>query len=229
MKKLLILLTAIVMVLSLAACGKETPSNNEDTSSVSQQQETQEAPKPVEEDPTQQETEEAPVSEENSTEASGRDKTFELSNEEIVCVIEYDSSICSQFEYDEEDEKDVAYIRSDVGGGLFGLTKGSTSAEDYVEKFKQMKEAGNNSYYRVEDLVVKERHSCEVKGYTYKTFTYSYVDVYVEQNAEYETFGMLGYVQLTDDIAIVVENDLYYDNWTEFVESMLYIKEVTVK
>lgn len=188
MKKILALVFATIMVLSLAACGGGSSSGS-----------------------------------------SNRDATFELSNEEVTCILEYDSSICEQFVYESEDIKDFAYVNSEAGAALLHLIQGSASAEQYIETFKDAKLAGNYSDYYVKDLVVEELHSCEVNGYTYKTYSYSYKDVYVSQGHEYENSGILGYIQLTDDAAILIEDELYYEDWATFAESILYVKEVKTK
>lgn len=161
----------------------------------------------------------------SSAGGSSRDASFQLSNENVTCIIEYDSSICDDPQYEMESITDYVYVYSEIGSATLQLIQGSASADEYVEDFKNDKLAGNYSDYYVKDLVVEPLDSCEVNGFEYKTYTYEYTDVYVSAGQEYENYGRFGYVQLTDDCAILMDDDLYYDNWTEFVESVIYIKE----
>lgn len=208
-KKILAVLLILTMLLTFAACGG---SGSGDTNDGGNQD--------VNVNVNDGADEEAPKSK--------RDKTFEISNDYASCVFEYDSSYCDTYDYAIDGETGSAYIVSQGGQATVKLTNGSTSAEDYVEKFKQQKNAGNNSYYYVKDLVVEELHSCEVNGYTYKTYNFSYKDVYVDQNQEYENFGMFGYVQLEGSNALLIE-ECSYDDLKAFVESALYVKEVVEK
>lgn len=154
--------------------------------------------------------------------ASNRDATYEIVYGDNVCVLEYDSS---SYEVAHENEE-MAYVSGEGGAALVHLIQGSTSADNYIETFKDAKLRGNYSDYYVKDLVVEPMHSCEVNGYTYETYSFSYKDVYVSAGHEYENSGMLGYVQLTDDLAILIEDELFYEDWAAFVESALYVKEV---
>ena len=159
----------------------------------------------------------------SSSGASNRDATYELSDGALTCVIEYDSSISDEVQ---QESAAYAYVYSEVGSAMMHLFHGSTSADAYIESFKDAKLAGNYSDYYVKDLVVEPLHTYEANGYTYNTYTYSYKDVYASLGQEYENSGMLGYVQLTEDAAILIEGELYYDDWETFVESVFYVKEV---
>lgn len=212
MKKLLV--TVLIMAMSASifvGCGESNNADSGNDAIVNQ---------------------DAEVNQEEDVEVSkyNRDASFELSNEDITCMIAYDSAKCEPVEYVMEGEKDVAYIGGELGGAVLEITRGSASAEEYVENFKEMKHAGDGSYYYVKDLVVEETESYEVNGFTYKVFTYSYVDVYTDPASEYDTNGMFGYVQLTEDIAILMQDFGYeYGKWGEFVETTIYVEEAALK
>ncbi len=207
-KKILAVLLILSMLLTFAACGGGAGNGGANDGG---------------------ETQANQVDTDNKTETpkSNRDKAFNLENDYASCVLEYDSSYCDTVDYAVSDETDSLYVSSQGGQAVVNLIT-CYSVDDHIHHFKKEKNAGNNSYYYVKDLVVEKLHSCEVNGYTYETYSYSYKDVYVSQNQEYDNYGMFGYVQLDETNALLIEECSYEDLQT-FVESALYIKEVTSK
>ncbi len=208
-KKILAILLILSMLLTFAACGGSgsgdtNDGGNQDVNvNVNDGADGQETPK------------------------SNRDKTWELSSDYASCILEYDSKYCLDYKYIDESDKKSVYIFADGGQAEVALMR-NTSEEDYVDYFKKEKNAGNGSHYYVKDLVVEATDSCEVNGYKYTLYSYSYKDVYVSQNQEFENNGMFGYVQIGEDLSLLME-DCSFSDFAGFVESALYIKEVTNK
>ncbi len=205
-KKILAMLLILSMLLTFAACGggADNGGTNDGDSQVNQ------------------------VDTNNETEApkSSRDKTLELTDTFVSCTLEYDSKYCESYEYLDEAEKGKVYIFATGGQAVVTLMRNS-SEEGYVDFFKKEKNAGNGSHYYVKDLVVEEAESCEVNGYKYTLYSFSYKDVYVSQNQEFENNGMFGYVQVGEDVSLVIE-ECSFSDFAGFVESALYIKDVTI-
>lgn len=206
-KKILAVLLILSMLLTFAACGGSAGNggaNNGGGTDANQ------------------------VDTDNKTETpkSSRDKTWELTNTFASCTLEYDSKYCLDYKYIDESEKNSVYIFADGGQAIVTLMR-NTSEEGYVDFFKKEKNAGNGSHYYVKDLVVEAAESCEVNGYKYTLYSFSYKDVYPSQNKEFDENGMFGYVQVGEDVSLLIE-ECSFSDFAGFVESALYIKDATI-